>query len=53
MDLNTSCETVLLKEELEVINVFMYIFIFKHLAAGRGRQMKITSWLSPPPWTSS
>lgn len=26
-DLNTSCETVLLKEELEVINVFMYIFI--------------------------
>lgn len=32
---------------------FYVHFYCQHLTAGRGRQIQVTSWLSPPPWTGS
>lgn len=41
------------KKAQEAVSVFMYTFIVSTWWLAEDQQSQVTSWLSPPPWTSS
>lgn len=41
------------KKAQEAVSVFMYTFIVSPWWLAEDQQSQVTSWLSPPPWTSS